>query len=137
MNKSLYEPFNDERYALRLQEGTYTLDYKGKCNNRKPSVQAIVKLGVIEEELGFQFYNTNFPVPLPSNNSSGKSFIRAILISKYLKCFGYDDNFNVAIMSSSKEIRALQRMTSCRTMSLSHYVAKFYSVSYNKIVDRA
>eukprot|EP00957_Ditylum_brightwellii_P142375 10846776-Ditylum_brightwellii.AAC.1 len=105
MDKALYEPFNDQNYALRLQEGTYNLEYRNEWNLREPSVQAILKIGAIEDELGYQLYDTSFPALLPSDNTS-----------EYVRCFGHDNNFNIAITLSSRQTKALKQTTPCRTM---------------------
>eukprot|EP00957_Ditylum_brightwellii_P046515 3530349-Ditylum_brightwellii.AAC.1 len=50
----LYEPFNDKKYAINIEQYGMRLEHVGEKNAREPSVKAIVKITDIEETLGLQ-----------------------------------------------------------------------------------
>eukprot|EP00957_Ditylum_brightwellii_P085935 6537808-Ditylum_brightwellii.AAC.1 len=55
----LYEPFNDRKYAVNIEQYGMQLEHVGKKNTREPSVKAIVKITNLEKTLGLQVYDND------------------------------------------------------------------------------
>ena len=154
--------FNNSKYALPYVGEMFTVEELPPDERKRlPVVQYIIRQKEIHQVMpsydsGFQTYQVDSPAPLPSLNRIGlfgslfgisypnnnytvinaepKESIRAISLTEYISCYGYDSNYSSYLTGQPNIIHALRRTLPCRTVQ--HIAAESAHFSLRSSIDR-